>query len=313
MTRALSLRLAQLALVLFGVSVLAFTMIHLIPGDAAELIIGADDASPELLARVRADLGLDRPLVVQYGIWIDRALQGDFGASISTGRPVLEEIAGRVGVTAELTLLSLALAIALAIPAGCLMARLRGAADGAMRVVSVVGVTLPSFWLGTLLLYGASAAVPGVPVVGYVAFAEDPVGHLQRLLLPTLALALSGLAGLARVMRAAMLEALGQEFIRVARAKGLAERRVVFRHALRNALIPFLTTAGIMAGYLFGGSVVVEQVFALPGLGRLMVGAIAERNYPLIQAAILLATVAFVLVNFLVDLLALAADPRTRA
>jgi peptide/nickel transport system permease protein len=312
-TAAILRRLLELAFVTFGVSVLTFLMIHLVPGDAAEIILGADDASPAMLAQVRADLGLDRPLPVQYAIWIGHVLRGDFGNSISTGRPVLTEIAGRVGVTVELTVLGLALAILLSIPLGCLMATIRSpVADIAVRMLSIAGVTVPSFWLGTMLLYGADAMLPGVALVGYVPFGDDPAGNLQRMVLPVAALALPVMAALARVVRATMLDVIGQDFIRVARAKGLAEPRVILRHALRNALIPFITSAGITAGYLFGGSVVVEQVFALPGLGRLMVGAIAERNYPLIQAAILLATMTFVVVNFVVDFLYIAADPRSR-
>ncbi len=313
MTHSLLRRIGQLLLVTFGVSVLAFLLIHLIPGDAAELILGAEDRSPEALAALRADLGLDRSLFAQYVIWAGHVLQGDLGHSISTGRPVLEEIAGRIGVTLELTLLSMLAAIALAIPAGCLMAVLRGsAADALTRLLTIIGITMPGFWLGTMLLYGAGAIAPGVPLIGWVPFSVDPVGNLQRMILPVIALALPVLAGLARVLRASMQEVLFADFIRVARAKGLSEARVIFRHALSNALIPFITSAGILAGYLFGGSVVIEQVFALPGLGRLMVGAIAERNYPLLQAALLLATTAFVLVNFVVDVLYMAADPRTR-
>lgn len=314
MIRALLARLGQLLFVAFGVSVLTFLLIHLIPGDAAQVMLGAADASPEKVAALRARLGLDRPLVVQYALWIGHALRGDLGTSIWTGRPVLEEILGRVGVTLEVSLLSLAAAILLAVPLGCLMATLRASlGDYAMRVLSIAGVTVPSFWLGTMLIYGSAALLPGVQVVGWVPLAADPLGNLQRMILPVTALALPALATLSRVVRAAMLEALTQDYVRTARAKGISEFRVVFAHALRNALIPFVTAVGIMLGYLFGGSVVVEQVFALPGLGRLMVGAIAERNYPLIQAAILLATVVFVLVNFLVDVLYLAIDPRARA
>ncbi len=314
MTRALLLRLGQLVFVAFGVSVLTFLMIHFIPGDAAQVMLGAADASPEKVAALRTKLGLDRPLVVQYALWIGHALQGDLGTSIWTGRPVLEEILGRVGVTLEVSLLSLAAAVALSVPLGCLMATLRSSAgDYTMRVLSIAGVTVPSFWLGTMLIYGSAALLPGVQVVGWVPLAADPLGNLQRMVLPVIALALPALATLSRVIRAAMLEALTQDYVRTARAKGISEARVIFTHALRNALIPFVTAAGITLGYLFGGSVVVEQVFALPGLGRLMVGAIAERNYPLIQAAILLATVVFVVVNFLVDVLYLAIDPRARA
>ena len=313
MIKAVLIRGSELAFVAFGVSVLTFLMIHLVPGDAAQIMLGGADATPERVAALRQELGLDRPLVVQYLLWIGRALRGDLGVSVWTGRPVIDEIAGRVGVTLELTLLGITTAIIIAIPAGCLMATLRSStADYAVRVLSIAGVTVPSFWLGTMLILGAGAVAPGFQVVGWVPFAQDPFANLQRMLLPTIALSLPVLASLARVVRAAMLEALSQDYVRVARAKGLTEFRVIFRHALSNALIPFITTVGIMIGYQFGGSVVVEQVFALPGLGRLMVGAIAERNYPLIQAAILLATIGFVVVNFLVDLLYIVVDPRTR-
>ena len=313
MTSAVLVRFGELLLVVFGVSVLTFMMIHLIPGDAAQIMLGAADASPEKVAALRSKLGLDRALVVQYLLWIGHALTGDLGTSIWTGRPVLDEIVGRVGVTLELTLLALSSAIVIAVPAGCLMATLRSsAADYTVRIISIAGVTIPSFWLGTMLIYGTAALLPGVQVIGWVPFMDNPAGNLQRMILPTIALALPAVAALSRVVRAAMLEALTQDYVRTARAKGVSELRVIFSHALRNALIPFATAVGIMLGYQFGGSVVVEQVFALPGLGRLVVGAITERNYPLIQAAILLATVVFVLVNFLVDLLYMAIDPRAR-
>ena len=314
MLEAAAKRGGELLIVAFGVSVLTFLMIRLIPGDAVQIMLGADaDGSPEQIAMLRAQLGLDQPLPVQYLAWLGRALHGDLGTSVGTGRPVLEEILPRVGVTVELTVLSLILAAVLALPLGCLMATARRRwADYAVRVLSTTGITLPSFWLGTMLLYGVAAFAPAAQVLGWVPFAEDPLGNLQRTVLPVIALALPVLASLARVVRAAMIEAMRQDYIRTARAKGLPEVIVVAVHALRNALLPFLTSFGILAGYLFGGSVVVEQVFALPGLGRLMVGAIAERNYPLVQASILLATLAFVLVNALVDLLYAAVDPRIR-
>ena len=314
MAAALLRRLAQLVLVLVGVSVLAFLIVHLVPGDAAQIQLGATDASPAKLAMLRHEMGLDRPLPVQYAIWLGRVLHGNFGVSLDTGRPVLAEIADRAPVTAELTLAGLLLAIVLAVPAGCAMAALRGStSDIVVRLISVIGLTMPSFWLGTMLLYGASATLPSLAVVGWVPFSEDPLANLRRLVLPTVALALPVLAALARILRAALIEALGQDYVRTARAKGLPPWLVLARHALANALIPFMTATGILAGYLFGGSVVVEQVFALPGLGRLMVGAIEARDYPLVQAAILLATAIFVVVNFLVDMLVMAADPRARA
>ncbi|MBV8916321.1 MAG: ABC transporter permease [Acetobacteraceae bacterium] len=307
-------RAGELLTVAFGVSVLTFLMIRLIPGDAVQIMLGANaEVTPEQIAALRTKLGLDQPVVTQYLGWVGRAVHGDLGTSVWTGRPVLEEILPRVGVTAELTVLALLLAGLLAIPLGCLMATARRpASDYAVRVLSIAGITMPSFWLGTMLLYGAAALAPDAQLLGWVPFAEDPLGNLQRMALPVVALALPVIASLARVVRASLVEVMRQDYIRTARAKGLPGWTVVLVHALRNALLPFLTSFGIMAGYLFGGSVVVEQVFALPGLGRLMVGAIAERNYPLVQASILLATLTFVLVNALVDLLYAVADPRIR-
>ncbi len=307
-------RLTGAAIVALGVSLLTFLMIHLIPGDAAQIMAGATDTDPARLAVLRTQLGLDQQLPLQYLHWLARAAHGDLGTSLWTGRPVLEEILPRLAVTAELTALALAVAIALAIPLGCLMATTRGRiTDAVTRLLTIIGVTTPSFWLGTLLLYAASALMPGADMLGWVGFADDPGAHLRRLVLPVLALALPALAAFARILRAAMIEALREDYVRTAYAKGLPSRVVILVHALRNALLPFLTSAGIMAGYLFGGSVVVEQVFAIPGLGRLMVGAIAERNYPLVQASILLATLLFVLINAVVDALYVAADPRLRA
>lgn len=307
-------RLGELLVTAFGVSVLTFLMIRLIPGDAVQVMLGANaDVSPQQIAALRSQLGLDRSLFTQYLAWVGRALHGDLGTSVWTGRPVLDEILPRVAVTAELTGLALLVAGMLAVPLGCLMATARRRwVDYTVRIVSIVGITMPSFWLGILLLYSVAALAPDAQMLGWVPFAEDPWGNLQRVILPVTALALPVLASLARVVRASMVEVMRQDYIRTARAKGLSTGTIVGVHALRNALLPFLTSFGIMAGYLFGGSVVVEQVFALPGLGRLMVGAIAERNYPLVQASILLATLTFVVVNAMVDGLYAVVDPRVR-
>lgn len=313
--RLITNRLADLLLVLLGVSIITFLMIRLIPGDAVQIMLGANsEITPERMAALRERVGLDQPMLEQYLSWIGGVLRGDLGESLWTGAPVIDEIMARIGITLELTILSLALAIALAFPAGCLMAYVRSSAgDYVVRVLTIIGVTVPSFWLGALMLYGMYRLAPGFPTLGYVSFSEDPIGNLQRMILPTIALSLPVLATLARIVRSAMLDALGQDYVRTARAKGVSETMVVFKHALRNAMIPAVTTVGIMAGYLFGGAIVVEQVFALPGLGRLIIGAIAERNYPLIQGAILLVTGGFVLINFLIDLVYLAIDPRVSA
>jgi peptide/nickel transport system permease protein len=313
--RLIAARTIDLLFVMVGVSIIVFLMVRLIPGDAVSIMLGANTAvTPEALAALRGRLGLDKPVIEQYLTWAAAALQGDLGRSIWTGAPVSEEIMARIGVTVELVITSLGLAAALAVPAGCLMAYVRGgAADTVVRLLTIVGITVPSFWLGIVMLYALVQLAPELQTVGWVPFAVDPIGNLQRLVLPTIALALPILASLSRIVRTAMLDALGQDYIRTARAKGVSEWAVVYKHALRNALIPFVTTVGIVAGYLFGGAIVVEQVFALPGLGRLIVGAINERNYPLIQAAILLVTCGFVVVNFAVDLLYYAIDPRVKA
>jgi peptide/nickel transport system permease protein len=311
MNRVLLARLV----VLFGVSIIVFLMIRLIPGDAVAIMLGANtEITPERLAELNRRVGLDRPIIEQYLLWAGSALRGDFGTSLWTGRPVAAEILIHLWPTLELTFLSLLVGAALAVPVGCFMAQTRGgAADAAMRISAIAGLTIPSFWLGIVLILVLASVAPGFSSLGYVPFSEDPLGNLQRMVLPSFALALPILANLSRLVRSAMLDALGQDYVRTARAKGLPERAVVYKHALRNALIPFLTSVGIMTGYLLGGAIVVEQVFAIPGLGRLILGAIAERNYPLIQATILVVTAGFVLVNFVVDLLYMIVDPRVRA
>lgn len=315
MTKHLLTRLADLAVVLFGVSVIVFLMIRLIPGDAVAIMLGANtEVTPERVAELRARIGLDRPVLEQYLLWAWAALRGDFGVSLWTGRPVAAEILVHLWPTLELTILALGIGAGLAVPLGCWMAQTRGeGADLALRIAAIAGLTIPSFWLGIVLILVLSTVAPGFASLGYVPFLEDPSGNLQRMLLPAVALALPILANLSRLLRSAMLDALGQDYIRTARAKGASDPLVVYRHALRNALVPFVTSVGIMTGYLLGGAIVVEQVFAIPGLGRLILGAIAERNYPVIQATILVVTFAFVLVNFLVDMLYGLIDPRVRA
>jgi peptide/nickel transport system permease protein len=315
MSRALLHRGGDLLFVSFGVSLVSFLMIRLIPGDAVQLMLGANaEVTQAQIDALRHELGLDQSFARQYLTWLGRMLRGDFGTSLSTGRPVLTEIAAASGVTVELTVLGLAVAVLLAIPHGCAMAALRSPRVSlAMRLLSIVGITVPSFWLGIMLLYGVSVLAPGRALVGWRDLTTDPGGNLRCVALPVVSVALPAVASLARILRATMTDALRQDYVRTARAKGLGERAVLLRHALRNALIPFVTQAGIMAGYLFAGSVVVEQVFALPGLGRLMVGAVADRDYALVQAAIMLATLVFVCVNAAVDLLYAAIDPRVRA
>ena len=307
-------RLIDLVIVLFGVSLVAFLLIHLVPGDAVTIMLGANtEVTPERVAELRARLGLDQPLVAQYFHWLTSVLRGDFGLSLWTRRPVLEEIGANIAPTIELTFMALLFGATLALPLGVAMARLRGRAwEIALQISSVVGLTVPSFWLGIMMILALALLAPQLQMLGYVPFLEDPLGNLARLVLPALALALPILANLSRLLRSAMLDVLQQDYIRAARAKGVSERSILYRHALRNALIPYVTSVGIMTGYLLSGAIVVEQVFAIPGIGRLLLGAIAERNYPLLQATILLVTLVFVGMNFAVDLVYALIDPRLR-
>lgn len=310
--RFLAGRLFDLALVLFGVSIIVFLMIRLIPGDAVAIMLGANtEITPERIAELERRIGLDQPLLTQYFDWIGGVLSGDLGTSLWTGRPVAAEIGTNMWPTLQLTFLSVVVGAGLAVPIGCFMAEARGqAADVIVRIGAIAGLTIPSFWLGIVAIFLLSRWAPGFSSLGYVPFFEDPLENLQRMALPVFVLALPMLANLSRLVRSAMLDALGQDYIRTARSKGASRRRVVYRHALRNALIPFITSVGVSVGYLLGGAIVIEQVFAIPGLGQLVLGAISERNYPLVQATILVMTTAFVLVNFTVDILYAFIDPR---
>lgn len=307
-------RLIDLVFVLFGVSIVAFLLIRLVPGDAVSIMLGANtEVTPERIAELRARIGLDQPMVTQYFHWIAAILQGDFGLSLWTKRPVISEIAANLAPTIELAFLALVLGATLALPLGVMMARLRGRGfEIALQIGSVAGLTVPSFWLGIMMILLLTTIAPQLQMLGYVPFLEDPLGNIGRLILPAFALALPILANLSRLVRSAMLDVLQQDFIRAARAKGVSERSILYKHALRNALIPFVTSVGIMTGYLLSGAIVVEQVFAIPGIGRLLLGAIAERNYPLLQATILLVTLVFVGVNLVVDLAYAFIDPRVR-
>ena len=305
-------RLLDLLFVLFGVSLLVFLMLRFIPGDAVQIMLGANvDISAERVEALRRQLGLDLPIYQQYAGWLGGILRGDLGTSIWTGQPVSKEIFSRLPVTLEITLLALLFALLVSFPLGILAAQARGTwGDTFVRILSIIGLTLPSFWVGVLLLYFVSVRFPGFPAIGYVPFAEDPVGNLARLSLPVIAVSLPIIAGLSRLLRSSLLEVMNADYIRTARAKGIRRQTLLYKHALRNALIPVITIIGVQMGYLLSGVVVIEQVFAIPGLGRLIIGAVNERNYPLVQGTILVITLVFVLVNLLVDLAYAWIDPR---
>ena len=305
-------RVLDLIFVLFGVSIIVFLMIRLIPGDAVAIMLGANtEITPERIANLEARIGLDRPIIEQYFNWISNVFRGDLGTSLWTGRSVVEEISSNIWPTLELTFLSIIVGSGLAIPIGCFMAQAKGnTAEVLIRIGAIVGLTIPSFWLGIESIFILSRWLPGFASLGYVPFIQDPLGNLQRMILPVFALSLPMLANLSRLVRSAMLDALSQDYIRTAKSKGASRQRVIYHHALRNALIPFVTSVGVATGYLLGGAIVIEQVFAIPGLGQLVLGAIAERNYPLVQATILVMTSTFVLINFFVDILYALIDPR---
>ncbi len=303
-------RLPSFLLTLLLISVVTFVVVQVAPGDPAQLILGTE-ASPEALADLRAQLGLDRPLPLQYLSWLGGVLRGDLGVSLRHGRPVTTLIAGRLPVTLSLAILSLALAVLVAVPLGVLASvRQHSALDYGVLVFAQAGLALPSFWIGILLILLFALSWRWLPSGGYVPWGENPLGALRSLAMPVLALGLPVAGVLARLVRASMLEELASDHIRTARAKGLSEQQVIVRHVLRNALIPTVTLLGLQLGFLLGGSIVIEQVFALPGLGRLVLFAINNRDLPLIQGLVLFIAVLVVGINFLVDMAYTWLDPR---
>ena len=310
--RAIAGRVIALLPILFGLSVLSFTLLAMVPGDPVTAMLGLE-ASPEAIATLRAKFALDQPLPVRFLAWFGNLLQGDLGRSIQTGRPVLEMVVTALGPTLLLAGAALLVSLAIALPAGIVAATRRNQpADFAVSLVALCGLSLPSFWLGILLILGLSIAWPVFPASGYAPLLADPWTALRHLVLPaaTLGVALAGAS--MRMTRSAMLEVLPADFIRTAHAKGLGLRRVVWRHALRNALIPIVTLVGIQLGQLLGGVVVTETVFAWPGIGKLVVDAIFARDYPVVQGAILVTATLFVLLNLATDLICVALDPRQR-
>lgn len=312
MTRYIVRRLLALVPLMIGVSLLVFLAVNFVPGDPVRIMLGID-ATEEMVATLRARYGLDQPLPVRYLYWLWNVLQGDMGQSIITGRSVGDEIASRLAVTIQLTALAVAGAVLVAVPLGIASALKRESlVDYALRVLSLVGISLPNFAVGVLLILFTSRVFLWQPPPGFVNVWDDPKTALQILVMPAIALG-SGLIGaISRMTRSMMLEVLGQDFMRTARAKGLPESRVVVKHALRNALVPVLTIVGLQVGYLLGGAVVIEEIFSLPGLGRLLLTAISTRDYPVVMGTVLVIAFMFALVNLLVDLLYAVVDPRIR-
>ena len=315
MGRYLATRLIGAIPTLLGVSVLTFLFIRLIPGDAIAARLGTSTAlSPEQLASLRAYFGLDQPLYQQYWTWLTSLLRGDFGYSIRTGRPVLVEIAERLPATLELAAAATLIAVVIGLPLGLLSAmRSRSRIDVVARIGGLIGLSLPSFWLGTLIIVLFSLYLRWLPNTGgYVDFIRDPLGNLALIVLPAVTLGVALAAATMRMTRSAMLDVLGADYVRTAWAKGLPHGLIIRRHVLKNGLIVVVTLLGIQVGQLLGGAVVVEEIFSIPGVGRMLLAAIVQRDYALVQGGVLVIAILFVLVNIFVDLLYGYLDPRIR-
>ena len=312
MVRFIIRRLLASIPVLLLVSMITFGLLWLVPGDPASIFLDAS-ATAEALDRVRRELGLDSPFLVRMGEWYLRLLQGDLGTSLLLNRSVTEAILERLPITLSLTAMAFVLAVLLGVAAGVLAAMRHGrAADQGLMSLALLGLSLPEFWLGLVLIWLVAVLVPIFPAGDYVAFAKDPWQWARHLALPTFSLACIQMGFVARMTRSSMLEVLSQDFIRTARAKGLPEPYVVLRHGLVNAMVPIVTVMGIMVGALLGGAVVTEQVFSIPGLGRLIIGAVLSRDFPVIQGGLLFLALIYLTVNLVVDLLYAVIDPRVR-
>ena len=314
MSRYLAVRLYSMGLTLVGLTVLVFLMLRLVPGTVVEQMIGADAVvSQAMVDQLKAFFGLDQPWYVQYAKWVGRLSHGDLGTSWRTGKPVILLILERLPVTLELTTLSVGFSLALGMPAGILSAIRRDRAiDQVTRVGTLLGLSVPVFWQGTMLILFFSLYLRWMPPIVWVDLVTDPRQNLTIMLLPVVCLGTASAANIARTTRACMLDVLRSEYVRTAAAKGLARRVVILKHALKNALIPVVTVVGLQAGILLGGTVVVEEVFTLPGVGRLVLWSIYQRDYPVTQSTILFIAVLFMAINLVVDLLYRYLDPRIR-
>jgi peptide/nickel transport system permease protein len=312
LARFLARRLAGSAVVLFLVSLLAFALIWLVPGDPSTVLLDAS-ATPEQIERLRTALGLDKPLPQQMWEWYGRVLAGDLGQSILLNRSVAQALLERLPVTLSIAAIALFLAVLMGVTAGIIAALFHNRwPDQLVMSSALIGLSVPDFWLGLMFVVTLALGLGWFPTGGYTPISEDAIAWARSITLPALALALTQMGFVARMARASMLDVLNQDYVRTADAKGLSRSYVVLRHGLPNALVPLLTVIGIIAGALLGGTVVIEQVFSIPGVGRLVIGAILSRDFPVIQGGLLFLAVVYLLVNLTVDLLYAVADPRVR-
>lgn len=312
-------RLLAVIPMLLGVSVMIFALVRIIPGDVALLMVTGGQEAPSSLDRqavveeIRHQLDLDKPIVVQYGIWLSKAVQGDLGVSYWTRRPILDEIVQTFPVTMELALLSLAVALLIGIPVGVVSAvRQDSIPDYAGRFLSIGALSIPEFWVGTMMILLPLLWWGWIPSIKYTPLWVDPMANLGQLIFPAVAIGVNGAGPIMRLIRSSMLEVVRQDYIRTAWAKGLRERSVLVHHALKNAAIPVLSLIGVRLERLLGGTVVLESIFTIPGMGRLALGAISERDYPMVQAVIVTFAAIAIFINLATDLLYAWLDPRIR-
>jgi peptide/nickel transport system permease protein len=303
-------RLLTVAPTVLVVATVTFVALQVIPGDIAQIMLGVD-ARPDDLARLRQEFGLDRPLIVRYLEWLGHLVRGDLGTSVSYREPVTKLILERLPITLSVAASAMLVAVALALPLGVLAARRAWSPlDLGVLAGSQLGLAVPTFWMGILLLLWLAAATPIFPLQGYVALSANPLDWARHLVLPAVALGTERAAALVRLVRASVLDELNRDYVRTARSKGLGDSIIMRRHILRNSFIPVLTVAGLQLGYLMGGTIVIEQVFGLPGLGRLILQGIYARDLVVVQGAVITIAIMFALLNLLVDLLYAAVDPR---
>jgi peptide/nickel transport system permease protein len=313
MSRYILNRILLMIPTLFGVAVLVFFLLRLAPGDPVSMMMEGANVSQEVLDSERARLGLDKPIYVQFFTWFGALLKGDFGVSIWTGRPVLYEIGIRLELSLQVAVMATILAVLLAVPLGTLSAIYKDTwIDQLVRVFSIAGLAVPSFWLGMIIILLLLTYFSWIPPLTFTPFFEDPLKNLSQLIWPALAVGYRYSAVAMRMMRSSVLEVLQEDYVRTARAKGVHERLVVARHAMRNALLPVVTVVGLEFAFLIGGLVVTEQVFNLNGIGKLFVQAVARGDYTMIQGLVLLVAVFFVMINLAIDMLYALLDPRIR-
>lgn len=310
--RLVTVRFIWTVAILFGVSVITFVLMRALPGDFAIAAAGAQFVQADVLAATRRELGLDLPIWQQYFRWLGNALQGDLGNSFLTRRPVMAEIGPRFVVTAQLTLIAAIMALLIGGTTGLLSARLRGRADGVVRMINGVSLAVPNFVVATLVVLVAGLYFPFLNLFNYTPFLVDPIANIGGLLLPALCLSLAVSVTVSENTRAAVLEVSSQDFVMVARAKGLRPGRVLRNYLVRNALTPVITVTGLQIATLLGGSILIETIFAIPGMGQYLFDSITSRDYPVIQAIVLLSAAVVVFVNLLVDIAYAKADARVR-